>query len=68
MRMERGEAQANLPRMPHVITPGNLSLAALRLWRGSTQPLSLDPAAAAAVARAAGVVERVLAKGDAVYG
>ena len=54
--------------MQHVISPGRLALSDLRRWRGSTEPLRLDPAAAPAVAASAAAVQRILATGDAVYG
>lgn len=54
--------------MPHVISPGKLTLAALRSWRHSTEALALDAGAERVVAESAAAVARVLAKGEAVYG
>jgi histidine ammonia-lyase len=54
--------------MAFLITPGALTLDALRRWRSARGPLVLDPEAAPRVAAAAAAVERVLATGDAVYG
>jgi histidine ammonia-lyase len=54
--------------MTHVISPGTLTLPALRSWRLSNQALAMDAAAERAVAESAAAVARVLAKGDAVYG
>ncbi len=54
--------------MQATITPGNLALPDLRRWRQSTDPLRLDPAAAGVVAGSAAAVQRILARGHAVYG
>jgi histidine ammonia-lyase len=54
--------------MANVISPGTLTLAALRAWRGSSEPLALDTEAERRVAESAAAVARVLAKGEAVYG
>ena len=55
------------PMSPVTITPGAVRLADWRaIWRGA--PMRLDPAADAAVAAGAAAVERILARGEPVYG
>ncbi len=54
--------------MTMTITPGTLTLAALRRLRVSTARLVLDEAADPAIARSAAAVQQILAKGQAVYG
>jgi len=53
--------------MTVVLQPGEVSLAQWKaVWRGA--PAALHPSAAAAVAASAAVVERIIAKGEPVYG
>jgi histidine ammonia-lyase len=53
--------------MTVTIRPGEASLADWRaIWRG--EPLAVDPASQAGVAASAAAVERILARGEPVYG
>ena len=53
--------------MTVMIRPGKASLADWRaIWRG--EPLAVDPSSHAAVAASAAAVERILARGEPVYG
>jgi histidine ammonia-lyase len=53
--------------MTVIIRPGDASLADWRaIWRG--EPLAVDPSSHAAVAASAAAVERILARGEPVYG
>ena len=53
--------------MTVIIRPGEASLADWRaIWRG--EPLAVDPSSRAAVAASAAAVERILARGEPVYG
>jgi len=54
--------------MSQMISPGSLTLAALRAWRAQPEPLVLDPACAESVAASAAAVQRILDTGEAVYG
>ena len=53
---------------PLVLTPGRLSLPALRAVWADGPPLAIDPAARPRVDAAAATIARVLAHGDIVYG
>jgi histidine ammonia-lyase len=50
------------------LDPGRLTLADLRFLRQTPVPVVLDPAALARIAAGARSVERIVAKGEAVYG
>ena len=53
--------------MTVIIRPGEASLADWRaIWRG--EPMAVDPASQASVAASAAAVERILARGEPVYG
>jgi len=53
--------------MTIVLKPGEVPLAQWKaIWRGA--PAALEPTAAAAIAASAAVVERIIAKGEPVYG
>jgi histidine ammonia-lyase len=53
--------------MTVIIQPGEASLADWRaIWRG--EPMAVDPSSRAAVAASAAAVERILARGEPVYG
>ena len=53
--------------MTVIIRPGEASLADWRaIWRG--EPMAVDPSSRAGVAASAAAVERILARGDPVYG
>ena len=53
--------------MTVVLRPGEASLADWRaIWQG--EPIAVDPSTQAAVAASAAAVERILARGEPVYG
>jgi histidine ammonia-lyase len=54
--------------MTHVLRPGELSLGEMRRIAWGAEKLALAPESRAAIISSAATVERVLAKGEAVYG
>ena len=51
-----------------MLHPGRVTLKTLRALRDSNAPISLDPAAIEAIDASAAAVQRILAKGEPVYG